>query len=284
MFDVIAPRYDFINKALALNLDMSWRRQLVELVTGPDGALFRGAEERGDQVRILDLATGTADVAILLGEEAKKQQSNSSSGAEVLGVDPSQNMLDVGRDKVRTADLSGVVSLKLGDARRLSDLRDSTFDAATMSFGIRNVPEKEQALCEIHRVLKKPTSVKAAGSAISKLAIMEFSEPGPDSGIMGFGARLFIRHVVPIIGALLSGAPREYLHLQNSIGEFPSPDNFKALMEGLHCPVKEDDGEGGVELDVSAYGTFRVEKVVHLNFGSVQIYLATPILRKHVTE
>ena len=184
-------------------------------------------------------------------------------------------MLNVGHTKVKESDLANIVSLKLGDARKLSSLDDNSIDAATMSFGIRNVPEKAQALCEINRVLKK-------GSAETKLAIMEFSEPGEDSGIMGSLARAFIRHVIPSLGALLSGAPREYMHLQKSIQDFPSPSEFVELIEGVKCPVKSDDGEE--ELQVNTFGTFRVKKVVNLNFDSVQIYVATPVLKTYVTE
>jgi demethylmenaquinone methyltransferase/2-methoxy-6-polyprenyl-1,4-benzoquinol methylase len=266
MFDVIAPRYDFINRALALNLDMSWRHRLVATVVGPNGELF---QKGGNNVQILDLATGTADVAILLGKQAEKY----SKKQVVLGLDPSQNMLNVGQNKINDAHLSSVIRLQVGDARKL-ELQSDTFDAATMSFGIRNVPEKEQALCEIHRVLKKGSEDD------TKLAIMEFSEPDAESGIMGSLARVFIRHVVPSLGAMLSGAPKEYMHLQKSIKEFPSPAEFVALMEGLKCPVV--NGEGEMEVDV--FGSFRVKEVVHLNFRSVQIYVATPILKKMVTE
>ena len=256
-------------------------------VVGPEGELFTSISSRtagdnksGKSVKILDLATGTADVAILLGKAAARYSqtfaSSSSIGwqeSTVLGLDPSQNMLDVGNMKIKQANLSNIISLQLGDARKLDALEDNTFDAATMSFGIRNVPEKETALCEIHRVLKKDAS--------SKLAIMEFSEPGPDSGILGSLARIFIRHVVPSLGALLSGAPREYMHLQKSIKDFPSPPEFVALMEGLKCPIRGDDGK---EWEIDTFGAFRVKEVVNLNFGSVQIYVATPILKKYVTE
>jgi len=261
--------HHFIQRALALNLDMSWRRRLVEEVVGSNGELF----QNGD-VQLLDLATGTADVAILLGKAVVKYN---ASNNKILGLDPSQNMLDVGKSKVLQLDLSNIVRLELGDARSLDALDDNSFDAATMSFGIRNVPEKEQALCEIHRVLKKGGS--NSGSKV--VAIMEFSEPAADSGIMGAGARVFIRHLVPALGAALSGYPKEYMHLQKSIREFPSPPEFVALMEGLKCPVT---GADGVEKEIDMFGSFRVKKVVNLNYGSVQIYVAIPILKKHVTR
>jgi demethylmenaquinone methyltransferase/2-methoxy-6-polyprenyl-1,4-benzoquinol methylase len=279
MFDLIANRYDFINRALALNLDMGWRHRLVSEVVGPEGELFTKSSSAYNAVKILDLATGTADVAILLGKAVTEY---SSAKSEVLGLDPSQNMLNVGKTKVKQSNLASIVTLQLGDARELNTLGDNTIDAVTISFGIRNVPEKEQALCEINRVLKK-------GNEQSKLAIMEFSEPGEDSGVMGSMARAFIRHVIPSLGALLSGAPREYMHLQKSIQEFPSPSEFVALIEGVKCPVKairssSDGEEEGEEVQMNTFGSFRVKKVVNLNFGSVQIYIASPYLKTYVTE
>ena len=291
MFDLIAERYDFINRALALNLDMSWRHRLVKEVVGAEGEIFAAATREGGagSVKILDLATGTADVAILLGKAAAQYYNTHSiipsSEAKrnvdntILGLDPSQNMLNVGVTKIQQSNLSHIVRLQLGDARNLDSIANDTFDAATMSFGIRNIPEKEMALCEIHRVLKTSTNNE------SKLAIMEFSEPGPDTGIMGSLARLFIRHIVPAIGAMLSGCPKEYMHLQKSIKDFPSPPEFVALMEGLQCPIKADSDENDdAKSYTTTFGSFRVKEVVNLNFGSVQIYVATPILKKYVTE
>lgn len=291
MFDSIAPRYDLINRALALNLDMSWRRRLVEEVVGAEGEIFSATY---DNVKILDLATGTADVAILLGKAAARYNKNdpplrtSSTTADsttVLGLDPSQNMLDIGTSKIQNADLTNIVRLQLGDARKLDSLVDDTFNAVTMSFGIRNVPEKEIALCEIHRVLKKgphfPHLRVHPKTVESKLAIMEFSEPtGP--GIMAMLARIFIRHCVPAIGAILSGYPKEYMHLQKSIADFPSPTEFVRLMESLKCPIKKVGGDE--ELEIDTFGSFRVKEVINMLFGSVQIYIATPILKKYVTE
>lgn len=268
MFDLIATRYDFINRALALNLDIGWRKVMVrEITKHVQVSIDRHNIQKGDTVQFLDLATGTADVAILLAKEyedhfqtaAKKKGKKRPkvNNFHILGVDPSINMINVGKQKILSEKLSDTIHLELGDARELTNLSDNSFDSATMSFGIRNVPEKEVAFCEIHRVLKK--------DGYAKLAILEFSEPSADSGVMGSLARLFIRHVVPTIGAILSGAPREYMHLQNSIKEFPTPKQFVALLEGVKCK------NGGKS------GTFRVDKLKHLNFGSVQLYVATPI-------
>lgn len=254
MFDTIATRYDFINRVLALNLDIGWRKVMISEVTS-HGQIFEGKES----VNILDLATGTADVAILMAKEYKNNNSPSKKGMKILGVDPSQNMINVGREKILKEKLKEEITLELGDARNLDGLASDQFNAATMSFGIRNVPEKELALCEIHRVLKKNED--------SRLAILEFSEPGEEAGIMGAAARFFIRYAVPVIGAIISGAPRDYMHLQNSIKDFPSPQKFASIMEGLTCT----SANGQI-------GTFEVEKIVQMNFGSVQLYLAAPIV------
>ena len=184
MFDAIATRYDLVNRVLALKMDVGWRKVMVQRV-----------KERVASVqspRLLDVATGTADVALLLV--------SAIPGSTVIGVDPSNNMLEVGRSKVKDRDLDARVDLRHGDAQDLVDsLPENSFDGATMAFGIRNVPDREKALCQIHRVLR-PDSV---------FCILEFSEPEDDAGIMGYFARIFIRHVVPILGGIVSGAPRE---------------------------------------------------------------------------
>jgi demethylmenaquinone methyltransferase/2-methoxy-6-polyprenyl-1,4-benzoquinol methylase len=239
MFDSIAPRYDLVNRVLAMNMDVGWRKVMVQQVK----------ERAVKSPRILDLATGTADVAILLADGIPE--------STVIGVDPSNNMLQVGRVKVKDRQLDGRIELREKDAQNLMDsLDEKSFDAATMSFGIRNVPNREKALCEIHRVLR-PNSV---------FCILEFSEPDEGSGMMGYLARIFIRHLVPVLGGIVSGAPREYLHLQNSIKDFPSPKEFGALMESLEC------GEDG-------RGAFRLDELIQMNFGSVQLYVTTPITR-----
>lgn len=252
MFDNIAGRYDITNRVLAVGQDQSWRRILAtEVLQG--GELL----QRNKSVRLLDLATGTADVALMVGTEAKKYGKDTAK-LSILGVDPSAKMLDVGRDKVSDQKFSDTITLKQGDARDLQFLSENEFDGATMSFGIRNVPANERghALCQIHRALKKNTS---------KLCIMEFSEPNDEDvgAIMGPLFRFFLNSVLPTLGSIMTGAPREYMHLQNSIKHFPSPSEFKALMESVECgPDKK--------------GSFKVEKVKTMFFGTPQIYVAVP--------
>ncbi len=194
-FDAIAPRYDLLNRILSLGIDRGWRRKTVRaLAVGPG-------------MRVLDLATGTADLAIEIAERCP--------GVEVLGIDPSPRMLEFGRQKLHHLD--GRVRLEEGDAQALP-LPDAGFDAISISFGIRNVPDRLQGLREMVRV----------GKPGARVAVLELGEP--KSGLMGPLARFHIRVVVPWIGALLSGA-REYRYLQTSIAAFPSPEQFVALME-----------------------------------------------------
>jgi demethylmenaquinone methyltransferase/2-methoxy-6-polyprenyl-1,4-benzoquinol methylase len=276
MFDKIAPRYDLINRVLALNMDMSWRQTMVDEVVrhviprATTSTTTNSPATSGGEIQILDLATGTADVAILLADtllqvrrQEQTQHQQQQYRFQIIGVDPSEKMIQHGQSKVHHKNMQSVITLHVGDARNLRQLlfpiADSSMDAVTMAFGMRNVPpgvDRRQAFCEIYRVLKKETGI---------LAILEFSEPSPHHGILGSVARVFIRYIVPTIGALLSGASREYLHLQNSIDQFPTPTEFIQSMEHVRCPRPDDDG------------TFQVNKLHEMNFGSVQLYLASPI-------
>ena len=169
MFDRIAPHYDRANDFMSLGLHHGWRAALI------DGLDVQKSD------RALDLATGTADVAILQGKR----------GATVLGVDPSQNMLDIGRGKVTEAGLDDVVELVLGDATSLQ-LNSSIYDKVTISFGIRNIPDIDGALREMRRVAKRG----------AVLGILEFALP--ERGLLAPVARAFVSVVVPVLGAVLS--------------------------------------------------------------------------------
>jgi demethylmenaquinone methyltransferase/2-methoxy-6-polyprenyl-1,4-benzoquinol methylase len=200
MFDAIAARYDLLNRVLSLGLDQRWRRKAVRALALKPGAT------------VLDLATGTGDLAIAIAE---------GHDARVTGIDPSEGMLAVGRRKVRAAGLEGRVELRAGDAERL-DLADRSVDAISMAFGIRNVPDRARALREMARVTRPG----------GRIAILELCEPR--GGLMGRLARLHIHTLVPAVGGAISGAA-EYRYLQGSIAAFPPPDEFAARMraEGL---------------------------------------------------
>jgi demethylmenaquinone methyltransferase/2-methoxy-6-polyprenyl-1,4-benzoquinol methylase len=192
MFDQIAHRYDLLNRLMSLGLDRRWRRALVDSLPA------------GRPSRILDIATGTADVAIAIARAHPQMQ--------VTGLDPSPGMLAIAREKIERLGLTERLDLIEGDAQDLP-AADHTFDAVCISFGIRNVPSRPRALAEMKRVTRPG----------GRVVVLELSEPrGP--------ARLWVHHVVPRLGAWLSGR-REYRYLQASIAAFPPPAAFVAMME-----------------------------------------------------
>eukprot|EP00468_Gymnochlora_sp_CCMP2014_P013632 CAMPEP_0167748968 /NCGR_PEP_ID=MMETSP0110_2-20121227/5135_1 /TAXON_ID=629695 /ORGANISM="Gymnochlora sp., Strain CCMP2014" /LENGTH=266 /DNA_ID=CAMNT_0007634047 /DNA_START=2252 /DNA_END=3052 /DNA_ORIENTATION=- len=226
MFDKIASRYDLINRVMSLGMDQWWRSWLVSSLD----------IEENDQV--LDLATGTADVAIMI---AQKHPGVSL----VSGVDPSENMINIGRRKIQDLGLDTSVVLTVGDA---TDLRwmTSSYDKISMAFGIRNIPDRMAALKEIRRVIKPEMS--------SRLAILEFGEP--EGGIIQAAARVFIHNVVPVIGALLSGKWSEYMHLERSIKEFPKTEDFA---------------------DMLAQAGFYIVKIEKFAFSAVTLFICSPV-------
>ena len=197
MFDGIAHRYDLLNRLMSLGLDQRWRKKTAR------------ALELGADARVLDLATGTADVALVVAR--------SHPDAEVTGVDPSTKMIDIGRQKIAAAGLDERVTLDTGDAQEL-EFADDSFDGVCIAFGVRNVPDRAKALAEMARVTRPG----------GRIAILEASEP--KSGVMAGMARFYIHVVVPRMGALLSGS-REYRYLQQSIEAFPPADEFAKMME-----------------------------------------------------
>jgi demethylmenaquinone methyltransferase / 2-methoxy-6-polyprenyl-1,4-benzoquinol methylase len=206
MFDGIAPRYDLLNRLMSLGLDRRWRRKTVAALGLDEGA--PGQAPGRVPGRVLDLATGTADLAISVARR--------HAGVQVVGVDPSAGMLAIGRDKIARAGLAERVSLATGDAQELG-FEDDAFDGVCMGFGIRNVPDRSRALAEMARVTRPG----------GRIAILELSEPR--RGVMGRLARFHIRVLVPRMGALLSGS-REYRYLQESIAAFPPADEFAQMM------------------------------------------------------
>jgi len=220
MFDAIAQRYDLLNRLLSLGIDQRWRKRTVRAL---------GETARG---KVLDLATGTADLAILIARE--------SLAAEVTGVDPSPGMLAIGRQKVERLGLSARITLSEGDAQALP-FADGTFDAATIAFGIRNVPDRLAGLRELARVTRRG----------GRVAVLELSEPR--GGLLGPLARFHVHTVVPWLGSLLSGA-KQYRYLQASIAAFPPASDFAKLMESAGLQVLE---------------------VIPLTFGVAHLYVAT---------
>ena len=197
MFDNIADRYDLLNRIISLGIDQSWRKKTVAALALPPNA------------QVLDLATGTGDLAIMIAQR--------HVDAEVTGVDPSVGMLRVGHKKIEKVGLDARVRLIEGDAQSLP-FESNTFDGTTIAFGIRNVPDRFRGLQEMARVTRPG----------GRVAILELSEPR--QGWMGRMARFHVHTVVPWLGALLS-KKKEYRYLQKSIAAFPPAEEFAALME-----------------------------------------------------
>jgi demethylmenaquinone methyltransferase/2-methoxy-6-polyprenyl-1,4-benzoquinol methylase len=198
MFNAISRRYDLLNHVLSCNVDRHWRRALVAYARARLGE------------SVLDVATGTGDVAIAFARRTR--------AARVVGLDPSSGMLEVGRGKVAEADLANRVDLLEGDALALP-FPDASFDVVTIAFGLRNLPDYEQGLAEMTRVLKPG----------GRLAVLEFLPP---RGAALLAYRLYLGAVLPVAGRIISGSPEAYRYLSTSISGFLESSDVRDLMRG----------------------------------------------------
>jgi demethylmenaquinone methyltransferase/2-methoxy-6-polyprenyl-1,4-benzoquinol methylase len=217
MFDAIAPRYDLLNHLLSAGIDRRWRARAIASLR------LTGRET------LLDVCAGTADVAL-----------QARGAARVIGVDFAAAMLARGLRKIRERGEAARIALVRGDATRLP-VRDRTVDAVTVAFGIRNVQEPERACMEMARVLRPG----------ARLAILEFGVPR----VPGISALYlaYFKYVLPAIGRLISGHNAAYSYLPASVGTFPPPPAFMAML-----------GRAG----------FRDIRADPLTFGIVYLYTA----------
>ncbi len=198
MFDNIAGTYDMLNKTLSFGVDRLWRK-----------TMLRHLNKTG-ATRILDVATGTGDVAISIAKKMKK--------ASVMAIDLSPGMLKVGAEKVKKEGLENKVTMKEEDSENLS-FETGQFEAATVAFGVRNFEHLEQGLSEMHRVLQKD----------GRIFVLEFSKPKTFPFKQLF--KLYFRYVLPAAGKLMSKDDRAYRYLFESATAFPEGDDFIKILE-----------------------------------------------------
>lgn len=198
MFDRISPSYDRLNRILSLGIDRGWRRRMASLLPA------------GESLKILDLATGTADQILSLCRECPRVQSG-------IGMDLAEQMLEIGRIKVEHEGMSSCVQLKNGDACKIP-LGDNEVDAVTISFGIRNVLSVETALREMLRVLKPG----------GRVLLLECTVPR--NPVVKAGHLFYMRTVLPTVGGWFSGDREAYRYLNETIETFPSGAAFCAMM------------------------------------------------------
>ena len=195
MFDNIAPKYDLLNHVLSMKIDVLWRNTLVKWMNKDAPKL------------VLDVATGTGDLAIAVQK---------GTGAEVVGLDLSQQMLNVEIDKIKKINLDQKISMQKGDAENLP-FEDNKFDAVSVAFGVRNFENLEKGLAELRRVVKENSSVY----------ILEFSKV---EGFLAPFYMFYFKNILPQIGKLVSKDNRAYTYLPDSVNAFPFGEKMKQIL------------------------------------------------------
>ena len=198
MFDSIAPAYDFMNRAMTFGVDKWWRSVAVNMIC------------KSNPATILDIATGTADLAIKLADKMP--------AAHVTGVDLSANMIEIGRQKVTQRYLSDRIELMTADCLHLP-FADNTFDCITVAYGVRNFEHLDQGYGEMFRVMKPG----------GMLVVIELSTP--TNQVVKPFYRLYTKHIIPLAGKLVSKDVRAYSYLPESIAAVPQGDNMLALIK-----------------------------------------------------
>jgi demethylmenaquinone methyltransferase/2-methoxy-6-polyprenyl-1,4-benzoquinol methylase len=187
MFDTISGNYDNLNRVISFGIDVKWRKKVLKIVS-----------DKKPKV-ILDIATGTGDLAILMAQ---------TNAEKIIGLDISAGMLEVGKKKVEDKNLSNIIELVLGDSENMP-FDDNYFDAITVGFGVRNFENLEKGFAEILRVLK-PNGV---------FVILETSVP--DKFPYKQGYNFYSKNILPLIGKLFSKDNDAYGYLSESAATFP---------------------------------------------------------------
>lgn len=197
MFNSIAGSYDFLNHFLSMGIDIYWRKKAIRLL------------KKYSPKKILDVATGTADFAI----EAMRL-----NPSKIIGIDISEKMLDVGREKIKKLNLEKNIELILAECEN-TPFKNNFFDAVLVGFGVRNFENLEKGLSEMYRVLNKNGTI----------IILEFSKPKafPIKNIFNF----YFENILPNIGRLISKDKKAYSYLPKSVEDFPQGKEFLKILE-----------------------------------------------------
>ncbi|KAA1243140.1 bifunctional demethylmenaquinone methyltransferase/2-methoxy-6-polyprenyl-1,4-benzoquinol methylase UbiE [Aquimarina sp. RZ0] len=199
MFDTISGKYDGLNRVISFGIDITWRKKVVAIVT----------DKKPD--KILDVATGTGDLAINLVE---------TGASEITGLDISTGMLKVGEDKIKAKKLDAIISMVKGDSENLP-YNENYFDAITVAFGVRNFEHLEKGLSEIFRVLK-PGGI---------FVILETSIPTQTPYKQGY--KLYSKKILPLIGKIFSKDQSAYSYLSESAAAFPYGEAFNNILQKI---------------------------------------------------
>lgn len=197
MFNNISKEYDGLNRVISFGIDIKWRQKVVDIV----------AQHEPDSV--LDIATGTGDLAINLVQ---------TKAQEIIGLDISEGMLDVGRQKIKAKELHSTIKMIVGDSESLS-FKKNSFDAVTVAFGVRNFETLEKGLSEILRVLKPG----------GKFVVLETSVPTKFPFKQGYF--LYTKIMLPLIGKLFSRDKQAYGYLSSSAAKFPHGEAFNNILK-----------------------------------------------------
>ncbi|GGX06719.1 bifunctional demethylmenaquinone methyltransferase/2-methoxy-6-polyprenyl-1,4-benzoquinol methylase UbiE [Aquimarina muelleri] len=199
MFDTISENYDGLNRVISFGIDLKWRKKVVNLV------------KKSNPERILDVATGTGDLAINLSK---------TGASEIIGLDISSGMLKIGKQKVSTKKLDSIINMVQGDSENI-DYPENYFDAVTVAFGVRNFENLKKGLSEIFRVLK-PGGI---------FVILETSIPTKTPYKQGY--KLYSSKILPLIGRLFSKDKSAYSYLSKSAAAFPYGEELNNILKKI---------------------------------------------------
>lgn len=199
MFDTISENYDGLNRVISFGIDLKWRKRVVALL------------KKKSPKTILDIATGTGDLAIAL---------KATGAQKIIGLDISPGMLEVGKSKISDKNLQDTIQMVVGDSENLS-FDDNSFDAVTVAFGVRNFENLEKGLKEIYRVLRPQGS----------LVILETSVPTKTPFKQGY--RFYTKYILTGMGKLLSKDKSAYAYLSESASLFPHGEEFNNILSKI---------------------------------------------------